>query len=340
MKRNAFLAALAVVLLIVLAMYAMRNANVKKLDNAEAPAATPAVTATEKTDKAEADKAGADKAPAEKPAADKATADTPAATVTDKATPAADGSKVMAKYNNGTALTKAEINERIKELSGGKMPEGKSDVEQFPKEVQENIIKGIITGKLISAEATKQNLQDDEKVKKSLETLKEQVVQQEFVARKIKESVTDAAVRARYDAFVKEQGDKEEIKASHILVTTEDEAKKVSEELKKGASFGDLAKKYSKDNNKDKGGDLGYFGRGQMVKGFEDAAYALKIGDVSAPVKTDFGWHIIKLEDRRKVSVPKFEDVKAKLEQELGQKVAQDYVENLQKGAHIEMMVK
>lgn len=318
MKKNAVLAALAVALLVVLGMYAVKNLNGNT--TASTPG-TPLISAptvsSEKTTPAEESK-------------------TPAA---DSTAPATGGDQVVAKYK-GASLTKAEVNEKIKEMSGGKMPEGKTDIEQFPKEVQQNIIKGIITGRLVSAEAAKLDLQNDPKVVKTLSTIKEQVVQQEFITRKIKESVTEQALKARYDEFVKEESNKEETKARHILVETEDQAKKIAEELKKGAKFEDLAKQHSKDSNKDKGGDLGYFRQGQMVKEFETAALALKVGEISAPVKTDFGYHIIKVEDRRKVTAPSFDEVKAKLDQELGQKAAQAYIEGIQKDANIEILLK
>jgi peptidyl-prolyl cis-trans isomerase C len=302
MKRSAVITALAVTLVIILGIYAMKKKDTAPTGTAVSESETPKEQAT----------------------------DTPV-------TANPEDSKVLAKYN-GKTLTKGEINEKIKELSGGKMPEGKSDVEQFPKEVQDNIIKGIIVGKLLSEEADKLNLQNDEKVKKSLETVRDQIIQQAVVAHKVKESVSEEALKAKYDEFVKTEGQKEEIKASHILVNTEADAKKVEAELKAGATFEELAKKYSKDSNKDKGGDLGYFSRGQMVPAFENAAYALKVGEVSAPVKSDFGWHIIKLVDRRKAVVPSYEEAKGRFEQELGQKAAQNYIETLQKNANIELL--
>ena len=101
----------------------------------------------------------------------------------------------------------------------------------------------------------------------------------------------------------------EEIHARHILVATEAEAKEIKERLKKGEDFATVAKEKSKDPSAE-GGDLGFFGRGQMLKPFEDAAFALKDGEISDPVQTQFGWHIIKVEEKRTRPLPTFDQVK------------------------------
>ena len=222
-------------------------------------------------------------------------------------------------------------------MFGGKLPEGKTDFNQFPTEVKENFVRGFITSKLLSQEAAKTAVADSEEFKTQLAEAKEQLLQKTFIVNKVKELATDEAVKQRYDEFAKEQSTKEEVKARHILVATEEEAKAIAEELKKGGNFEEIAKKKSSDSSKEKGGDLGFFSKGQMVKQFEDAAFALKVGEVSAPVKSDFGWHIIKVEEKRKQAVPSFDDVKQKFKDEVGQKAVQEYVTKLQNDAHIEL---
>lgn len=249
---------------------------------------------------------------------------------------AAEDTTVVATYNNGTPITKSALNAKLRSLFNGKMPEDKTDFSEFPKEVQENFIRGYVTSKLITEEAQKTGLENSGAFKEQLADMKEQLLQKLFILEKIKELAPETAVRERYDAFVKEQSQKEEIKARHILVSTEKEANEITEELKKGGNFEEIAKKRSADSSKDKGGDLGYFSRGQMVKSFEDAAFALKVGEVSAPIKSDFGWHIIKVEDRRKMAVPSYEEMKEKLQTDIGQKAVQDYISTLQNNAHIE----
>ncbi|MBY0595905.1 peptidylprolyl isomerase PrsA [Bacillus bingmayongensis] len=130
----------------------------------------------------------------------------------------------------------------------------------------------------------------------------------------IESSITDKELKENY---------KPEIKASHILVKDEETAKKVKEELGQGKSFEELAKQYSEDpGSKEKGGDLGYFGPGKMVKEFTDAAYKLKKDEVSEPVKSEFGYHIIKVTDIKEQKP--FEEEKANIKKELVEKKLQD----------------
>ncbi|MGZ4163718.1 MAG: peptidylprolyl isomerase [Tumebacillaceae bacterium] len=124
--------------------------------------------------------------------------------------------------------------------------------------------------------------------------MKNQVLLQKLSERNVK--VTDADIKTYYDQNKSQFTTPEQITASHILVATEDEAKKVETRLKNGEDFAKVAKEVSTDtSNKDKGGDLGTFGKGTMVAEFDKAAFALKAGEISAPVKTEYGWHVIKV---------------------------------------------
>ncbi|MRD07553.1 peptidylprolyl isomerase PrsA [Bacillus thuringiensis] len=147
------------------------------------------------------------------------------------------------------------------------------------------------------------------------ETLKTGVRAQLAQEKAIEKTITDKELKDNY---------KPEIKASHILVKDEATAKKVKEELGQGKSFEELAKQYSEDTgSKEKGGDLGFFGAGKMVKEFEDAAYKLKKDEVSEPVKSQFGYHIIKVTDIKEPE-KSFEQSKADIKKEIVQKKAQD----------------
>jgi len=150
-----------------------------------------------------------------------------------------------------------------------------------------------------------------------------------FFEKSIKGDIGEPVLKGIYDDKVKMLPAQEEVEARHILVETEDKAKEVVEKIGKGEDFGKLAADYSTDpGSKADGGKLGYFSRGQMVKEFDEAAFALKPGEVSPPVRSQFGWHIIKVENRRSKEPPKFEDVKdqilAGMVQQKGQQVAQD----------------
>ena len=140
-----------------------------------------------------------------------------------------------------------------------------------------------------------------------------------------------------YDEKIGQVKPEQEIHARHILVETEAEAKEVAERLKKGEDFATVAKEKSKDPGAE-GGDLGFFSRGQMAKPFEEAAFALDVGEISAPVQTPFGWHIIKVEEKRDQPLPTFDQVKAGIIAQLVQLKAQEVVTNLRKAAKIEVL--
>jgi len=153
----------------------------------------------------------------------------------------------------------------------------------------------------------------------------------------VKAKVSDDVLKKKYDAFIKENPPQEEVRARHILLKTEKEANDALAELKKGADFAAVAKSKSTDGSARDGGDLGYFSRGDMVAEFSDAAFAMKPGEVSkAPVKSQFGWHLIKVEDRRLSTAPSFEETKDQLRTEVSQEMAGELVEELRGKAKVE----
>ncbi len=149
-------------------------------------------------------------------------------------------------------------------------------------------------------------------------------------------SVTDAALQAAYDARFKDATAKTEYHAVHILVATEDEAKAIKTELDGGADFAELAKAKSTDTGSGaNGGDLGWFGTGAMVKPFEDAVIAAKVGEVTAPVQSDFGWHLIKVMETRIAAAPPLDDVRDELASEIEQKAIETHIKTLTDAATI-----
>jgi len=143
-----------------------------------------------------------------------------------------------------------------------------------------------------------------------------------------------------YEEASKQITGEQEVRARHILVETEDEAKAVKAELDKGADFAELAKKKSKDPGASDGGDLGFFTKEQMVPEFSAVAFALEPGKISDPVKSQFGWHIIKVEEKRNRKAPEFDQVKAQIETYVTRKAQADYVGKLREAAKIERMDK
>ncbi|MBT5297433.1 MAG: hypothetical protein HOB37_00240 [Rhodospirillaceae bacterium] len=151
------------------------------------------------------------------------------------------------------------------------------------------------------------------------------------------EGITEDAVRARYDKMVAGKSGAEEVHARHILVKTEDEAKAIIKDLKGGADFETLAKEKSTGPSGPNGGDLGFFAKGQMVPAFEKAAFGMDKGEVTdEAVKTQFGYHVIKVEAKRKSEAPSFEKMEQQLRTELSQEKATTFVASLRKGAKIE----
>jgi peptidyl-prolyl cis-trans isomerase C len=154
---------------------------------------------------------------------------------------------------------------------------------------------------------------------------------------KIHDAVTEADAKKIYDEKIVQLKPEQEVHARHILVATEAEAKEVAERLKKGEDFATVAKEKSKDTGAE-GGDLGFFARGQMLKPFEEAAFALDVGQISEPVQTQFGWHIIKVEAKRDQPLPTFDQVKEAIIAQLVQQKAQEVVTGLRDAAKIEVV--
>ncbi|MGN0933154.1 peptidylprolyl isomerase [Falsigemmobacter intermedius] len=152
----------------------------------------------------------------------------------------------------------------------------------------------------------------------------------------VKAAVTDEALQKAWDARYKDAAPATEYNASHILVAEEEEAKKLKAEIDNGADFAELARAHSTDGSAQGGGSLGWFGLGMMVKPFEEAVVALKAGEVSAPVQTQFGWHIVKLNETRQAETPKLEDVKAELTMELEQTAVEEKIKAAEAAAKIE----
>jgi peptidyl-prolyl cis-trans isomerase C len=150
-------------------------------------------------------------------------------------------------------------------------------------------------------------------------------------------AVTDDDAKKIYDEKVAGMKPEEEIHARHILVSTEAEAKEIIDRLNKGEDFATLAKEKSKDPSAE-GGDLGFFTRGQMLKPFEDAAFALDVGKISAPVQTQFGWHVIKVEEKRTRPLPTFDQVKDTIKSQIAAQKARDTIKTLHDAAKIDIV--
>lgn len=208
---------------------------------------------------------------------------------------------------------------------------------QVPTEmVFDQLLDHLISTRLIVAEARKENLQNDAEVKARLQDMESQVLQQIYLKKAVEPQLTEEALRQRYEQQIKAQPAKEEVHARHVLLPNEDEAKAVIADLDKGKSFEDVAKEKSKGPSATTGGDLGYFTKDEMVPEFAEAAFKLKAGEYTkTPVKTQFGWHVIKVEDKRTAQPAKFEDMKDELKEQMAEEIAAKLVESLRAKADV-----
>ena len=194
---------------------------------------------------------------------------------------------------------------------------------------------------LVAKAAEAKKIADTKEFQTRLIFIRNKLLMESILQAEGKSAVTDQAMRQVYDEAVKQMGHDEEVRARHILVPTEAEAKAILADLKKGANFETLAKEKSKDPGAAaQGGDLGYFTKEQMVPEFAEVAFKLEKGALSDPVKSQFGWHIIRVEDKRSKSPPPFDQVKDQVETFVQRKAQAEYVGKLRNGAKIERLDK
>jgi peptidyl-prolyl cis-trans isomerase C len=208
-----------------------------------------------------------------------------------------------------------------------------------PEQKREYLISYLADIVVLSQAAEQQKLGDNPEVKRAIAFARNKVLMEALLQKTGDAAETDAALHKVYDEAVKQMSNQEEVHARHILVATEDEAKAIEAELKKGADFATLAKEKSKDpSGAANGGDLGYFTKDEMVPEFAEAAFKLDKGQISDPVHTKFGWHIIKIEDKRIKPVPTFDEVKPQLQNYVAHHAQAELVDSLRKTANIERL--
>ena len=210
---------------------------------------------------------------------------------------------------------------------------------QAPEVYFDQLLGEMITGRLAAAKAREQGIDKDADVARKMRQAAEQVLGEAYLVGAIQNAVSEAELQAAYERLVADTASREELRASHILVESEEKAMSLIKQLDGGADFAELAQTHSTGPSKTQGGDLGYFGRGRMVPAFEAAVYDLNIGDHSAsPVQTQFGWHVIKLVDKRVQPAPALDAVRAQLTSSLQAQTFATVVEELRAGATIEQM--
>jgi peptidyl-prolyl cis-trans isomerase C len=248
------------------------------------------------------------------------------------ATPVRADDKVLAKVN-GAEIKQSDLALAEEELAA-------SLAQMDPATKDENVLSFLIDMRIVAKAAEDKKVSDTEEFKKRFTFTRNRLLMDSLLAQEGKAALTDAAMKQVYEDASKQITGEQEVHARHILVETEDEAKAVKAELDKGADFAELAKKKSKDPGASDGGDLGFFTKEQMVPEFSAVAFSLEPGKISDPVKSQFGWHIIKVEEKRNRKPPEFDQVKAQIETYVTRKAQADYVGKLREAAKIERMDK
>lgn len=220
---------------------------------------------------------------------------------------------VLAKIND-KEITLTEFNDRIKEV-----PQ-LAHTESLSIETKKGLLDNLVVRELLYQDALRGGIDKEKDTAFLIEEMKMRVVVDRYFKKEIddKVKVTEDDVKTFYKENPDEAKTKEEVRASHILLKTKEEAEMVKKKLKEGLKFEDLAKKHSLDHvSKETGGDLGFFSKGMMVPEFEEVAFKLKVGEVSEIVQTRFGFHIIKVKERKEGKIKNYEEVKKDLENSL-----------------------
>ena len=206
-----------------------------------------------------------------------------------------------------------------------------------PADRQRILMQFMIENELFAGAGEQEELDESDTFEKRAAYHRRRALRDAFFDKNIRDAVDEAEARKIFEENISKVKPEQEISARHILVDTEEEAKEVKAQLEGGADFAKLATEKSKDKNAE-GGSLGFFSRGQMLKPFEDAAFALDVGEISEPVKTSFGWHIIEVQEKRNQELPSFEDVKDPIISQLVVRKAQSVIGDLRSKAKIEIL--
>lgn len=202
------------------------------------------------------------------------------------------------------------------------------------------LVERLVDYKLLDKAAAEKGLGDDDAVQERLEALKADIMREVLLSQLIEEGVSDAKVREAYDTYLEENPAQQEIRARHILLESKEAAEEVIALLDGGADFAEQAKEKSTGPTGETGGDLGYFAAGQMVAPFSEAAFALEPGSYTKePVETQFGWHVIKVEDKREQTPPSFEELEEQLVDQLSRQVVEGYLAELREGSEVEILL-
>ncbi|MCT8971472.1 peptidylprolyl isomerase [Microbaculum marinisediminis] len=233
---------------------------------------------------------------------------------------------------NGKDITKDDLKMALEDI--------RESMPQMSKAQRRDYLVSYLTDlELVSEAARKAGLADEEEVKQRLDYLVKRALMEMYLSREAEKVATPEEAQKLYDQVIADIPAEDRVRARHILVETEDEAKEIKAEIDAGKDFAEIAAEKSKDPGSGaEGGDLGWFTKEQMVPEFAEAAFALGIGDVSEPVKSDFGWHIIKVEEKR--DKPGFDEVEDQLYEMLVRQKQRDIIMGLRDEGTVERLDK
>jgi peptidyl-prolyl cis-trans isomerase C len=240
---------------------------------------------------------------------------------------AAEGDPVVARVN-GTEIRASDLAIAEEDVGSNLPMTGDARRDYLTKYLSDMI--------LVAQAAEAKKVQDRDDFKRRLAYSREKLLMEMMLQQEGKTSISEAALHQLYEEATKQMAGEKEVHARHILVETEDQAKAILADLKNGGDFAAIAKEKSKDPGAANGGDLGYFTQDQMVPEFAQAAFKLDPGQLSDPVKTQFGWHIIKVEEKRDRPIPEFDKVRDQLETFLARRTQADLINKLRAQANIE----
>lgn len=206
-----------------------------------------------------------------------------------------------------------------------------------PNVVFDYLLSAIINSRIVAEEARKTGVNKNAEVARRMARLEDRMLEQEYLIRRVEKDLDEKKVREAYNRMIKETPPEEEVRARHILVADEKAANDVIARLNKGEDFAAIAKQVSTDGSAQAGGDLGYFTRERMVKPFSDAAFEMKPGTYGTkPVRSQFGWHVIRVEDKRAKKPPTFEEAAEEVRMAARRDLAESYVAALREKAKVE----
>jgi len=237
---------------------------------------------------------------------------------------------------DGFVVYEGDLADRLNSLS----PNGEIKLEEMPENVLKAMVLEVVVNHKIDSETKRLNYENDPDIKASVENYKKGLMREKYLNDKVYANITEENVLDEYNRLVGGLRNKEERKIKHILVESEDEVERVRRNVLRTGNFEKIAKEKSIDTvSAENGGDIGYVLKEELVPEFGDVAFILKVGEISKPVKTQYGWHIIKVEDARSAQFLPFGEVRDSIEQKLQRQAIEDYLLSLTKDSKIDYKI-